>query len=512
MFKVLFIIITSILAIVSFVVTAYFKSDYTLWDTQNKNFKFNTEIETIFYKFDNILYTIIGILIIGLIIYTIIKICKKLKIPNKSLVLFGVGIVFIVGIVLVLGLKVLPRGDQIQVLNAAIDSIQENFSKFEKSQYFDWYPYQIGIVFYIEMLLRLFNTTSYISIQLVNVIELCVTFYFMYLCIDKILKDEISKKISVIFMILFAPIYPYVTFVYGNIPGLMCAVISVYYMLKYFENNKIINLVISGVSIAFAINLKNNYLIFFIAEAIIYFINAIKNKDYKLIAVIIFAFILNKGMFKCVEKYYEIRGNLKISEGIPKNAWMVMAMQESAMAPGWFNGYPVSTYMNTDYNNEETKKIANKDLSNRINELIKNPKYTFKFYTKKMISQWCEPTFESTWIIQPWLDNDYYERAENSRILNSFFKGKLRRIYDIYCESLLVLIYTLATISVIRNFKDLDLSKNIFLIVFLGGVAFHLLWEGKSQYIWTYILCAIPYVGGAIKENKKKLLELTGKK
>lgn len=511
MFKTLFIGITTILAFVSLGLTAYFKSDYTNWNTNTKSFMSGIEVERIFYKLDNILYTILGMVIIGVIIYTIIKLCKKFKISNKLLV--GIGILFSITLcsLIVFKLNVKPRADQIQVLNGAINSIKGDFSSFDKSQYFGWYPFQIGIVFYVEMLLRLFKSESYILIQSINILLLAITYIYMYKCIDKIVKRDIAKKISIIFMFLFIPVYPYVTFVYGNIPGLMFGVISIYYMLNYFDNKKIYNLILSAITIAIAINLKNNYLIFFIAEAIVYFVYSIKNRDYKLIAVILFAFILNKGMYKSVEKYYEIRGNMELSKGIPKNAWMVMAMQEGNMAPGWFNGYSVNVYSRNDYDNAKTTKAANEDLKDCIKNFISNPIYAFKFYTRKSISQWSEPTFESTWIIQPWIENEYYERVANSKFLDSIFKGKLRKIYDVYCESLLILIYSLSVIGIIRNFKNIDIKSSIFIIIFLGGFAFHLLWEGKSQYTWIYILCAIPYCGLAFNELKKRQLRLNGK-
>ena len=57
---------------------------------------------------------------------------------------------------------------------------------------------------------------------------------------------------------------------------------------------------------------------------------------------------------------------------------------------GWYNEYNANTYLNNNCDSELTSKEALNYINDRVKYFEKNPKYTLKFYAKKMVSQWCE--------------------------------------------------------------------------------------------------------------------------
>ena len=71
--------------------------------------------------------------------------------------------------------------------------------------------------------------------------------------------------------------------------------------------------------------------------------------------------------------------------------------------------------------------------------------------------------------------------------------GKLQKIVIEVLDVLQSFVYWLAFLYVITNRK----RKNIFIwfpgTVFIGGFLFHMIWEGKGQYAFTYFLLLIPY-------------------
>lgn len=48
--------------------------------------------------------------------------------------------------------------------------------------------------------------------------------------------------------------------------------------------------------------------------------------------------------------------------------------------------------------------------------------------------------------------------------------------------------------------EEKEAGELLLLTTVLGGFFFHILWEAKSQYIWTYFILLIPTAAGGIRE------------
>lgn len=59
-------------------------------------------------------------------------------------------------------------------------------------------------------------------------------------------------------------------------------------------------------------------------------------------------------------------------------------------------------------------------------------------------------------------------------------------------------------IVLLQRRKNLSLEIIFLITIFIGGFAFHLLWEAKSRYIIPYIIVLIPIASIKIKEWKRK--------
>ena len=55
-------------------------------------------------------------------------------------------------------------------------------------------------------------------------------------------------------------------------------------------------------------------------------------------------------------------------------------------------------------------------------------------------------------------------------------------------------------IVLIQNRKNLSLDIIFLITIFIGGFAFHILWEAKSRYIIPYIVVLIPVASISIKK------------
>lgn len=71
--------------------------------------------------------------------------------------------------VIVLILQVVPRGDQRFICDMANSMMNGDYYGFDRGQYLDWYPNQLGIVLLLYGLAHIFGSYNYLIFQLMNV-------------------------------------------------------------------------------------------------------------------------------------------------------------------------------------------------------------------------------------------------------------------------------------------------------------------------------------------------------
>ena len=162
-----------------------------------------------------------------------------------------------------------------------------------------------------------------------------------------------------------------------------------------------------------------------------------------------------------------------------------MAMEESRRGNGWYNEGIAEPAIKDP---EMAKQEYPEKIKDRVNYFSKNLGYTFNFYTMKIASMWAENTYSSI----------YYNTVSDIKVEN-MEKGLI-----FYQKASLILICACSLIALIKNRKSLSLDAIFLLTIFLGGFAFHILWEAKSRYIISYILILMPIA--SIKLNKNRVV------
>ena len=125
--------------------------------------------------------------------------------------------------------------------------------------------------------------------------------------------------------------------------------------------------------------------------------------------------------------------------------------------------------------------------------------FAVKFFYKKILSTWLEPTFQSIWT------GPLPERGniQNSRLLKSIYEEKSGYYFlNSFGKVFTVSIYLLTLIAVIYYIisKKFSIFELITIVFFLGGFFFHLLWETKSQYVFIYVLLLIPTAANELEK------------
>lgn len=413
------------------------------------------------------------------------KFCRKMFILHA-----------IMGFCWVICTQLTPRADQGFCSAIGANLLVDGYdgADFLKGGYLNQYPFQSGIILVFRTIYSLFGINNYIAFQFCNVCALLAIDIFMGKILEK-MKIKYAAKIYMCFMVLFFPLVFYTSFLYGNLMGCAFAVAALYFEYAYFEDHGTGKMIISSVCIGMAVLIKSNYLIMLLAMLIFLvldFIISLKKKNIVFIIVAVLCYML--GTSGPVALLSAQQG-VDLGDGVPKIAWIAMGMQETQMAPGWYNGYNADTFLNNDCDSKATSEQCKKDIQDRVKYFSENPEYTVNFYVKKMLSQWCEPTFGGIWINQ--FDKNIVLSKYMESILNG---GKHQKRILFILDILESLIYWLAFAYVIQNRKN----RNIFVWIpgtaFIGGFIFHMIWEAKGQYTFTYFILLIPYAASAARK------------
>lgn len=127
-------------------------------------------------------------------------------------------------------------------------------------------------------------------------------------------------------------------------------------------------------------------------------------------------------------------------------------------------------------------------VNERLTYFSKNIGYAFNFYIMKIASMWTENTYSAVRNNQ----NNRYS-LENMIVPLEFYQKVLLLIM---CFSSLVIL--------IQNRKNISIDVLFLITIFVGGFAFHILWEAKSRYIIPYIVALIPISAINFQTNRKK--------
>lgn len=479
--------------------------------------KYNAVVETTFREnvvisFNEKNIYIIFILFFCLFITLGAKILKKI---NSKYFLIAIIIIFnIIGLYLVFNADVFLRpADQIKCIDIAKRINQGNYSDFKKMTYLSRYPFQLGWISFLRILLSFSQNITFF--YFVNLIFTNIIIITIWLISKEGVESNLSQNTTALLSVVFLPHLFNILFIYGNIPGLAFALLSILLQLKLLSesNNKrkIIYILLSLLFMFISYTLKNNYQIFIIAQVILYMLVAIKKIDWKLMIIGIITLLIIPLNTVLLNAYYPQLDskNVNLKSGQPKVAWVVMGLQKNNWSnnSGWYSNYATDLYVKENWNINRIKKQSKKDLKKQIIKMKNNPKETREFFINKYISTWADPMFQSVWNGPlPTLGGKMHTKImqliyspNGNTILYKFIANISRGA--VWLILILNIIYTILCIKR----KDLLPYTIIALLYLVGGFMFHTIWETKSQYVWQYITCIIPLAGWGLDKINSKI-------
>ena len=399
----------------------------------------------------------------------------------------------ILGVIWIYSVTSVPAADSANLFEAATNSANDDYSKFFNNSgfyfseyynghnYFHFFPFQLGFVFFSEIVYRIFGTDSSMPVQIINVLSLASAYF------------ALARMLAVCFQPVFL-----CTFVYGNIIGMSTAVWACLFLIKYFQTNRWVWIIPAACLLMLSTIVKYNNLIYLVAFVIMLILHAVKNKKWQSLAFALAMCILCVGSSKLIIMSYEARANTQFESGLTQTMYFDLGLQESPMAPGWYTKTAVNDYMKGGFDAERGNAVAQTSIDRRLEEMSDDLGYAFDFFGKKILSQWNEPSYESIWISQ--VKQHSHELSDLAKdIYNNGFWGQLFALHFNFYMQILFVLFALGIYLLFIDRKT-NIETVLLPLVLLGAFGYHLLFEAKSQYACTYIPLLVPTAAYAMNK------------
>lgn len=379
--------------------------------------------------------------------------------------------------------------DQANIYDAISGLIKGDYTMWKPGGYIYNYPFQNGMVLLYAPIMMVFGNATYWVAQIINLL-----FYWLLAVVSYKLAqkhfDDIVAVFTYIGILFFIPLWGYVKYFYGNLPGVSLALWAVYFILVFKDKGKWRYACGSAACMLLAVVYKENLLIYVIAIILVLIIESIliKKPSYLFTVVFILSVTLC-GINGPAWIAHKVTGEVT-NQGIPSVDWVAMGLRESYVAPGWYSGNASQRFEENDYSVEITAANALDSVHESMNLFGEHKMYALRFFVRKTASIWNNPEFEGFAVVRKgnlqgtlayWMKDILY----NGGIINTILLLIMNIMHSILLLGLLL--------YAVHFRKNRQLSEFIPLIAFIGAFLFHIVWEAKCQYSIIFFVGLIPY-------------------
>ncbi len=391
-----------------------------------------------------------------------------------------------------------PTNDSNIVTSAGVQIANGNLSSLDKD-YFIRFPFQLGYVFWTEIWARIFGMVegNYLLLEFVNALCLALGEVALVRLTHRLFGRREVTFATAVALALFVQPMIFCSFLYGTMPGFCFAAWSMLLFVCYLQTDKWRYIIGAGLTLAVSVALKLNNMILFVAMVIILLVHLLKGKCLRrLISVVILCVLVltlkNVGMWR-----YELATDRDFGKGIPMASWMAMGLNDAAAAPGWYSyEYTVGNFNAAGKDSDKAAEQSMEEIKERLEYFKENPAEAGDFFSKKILSQWNEPTYQSIWNNQ--VRGHYMKPYGVAAYACDKGEDRISAILDlgvqfIFFGSLSAMAYL--AVSQFRHKKERRADEAALWLIplcVLGGFLYHMIFEGKSQYVITYMIYLIP--------------------
>lgn len=406
--------------------------------------------ETPSYKSDNPIYAIMGFcaycIVVGIVFRS--KIIKATS--RKILGLWTTLIAFLISIFCVIVFNCGVSSDAGSVDSLASMFMAGDYSTYLEQEYFVVYPHQVHMAFYYLVIYYIFGNQNYFAFQMINACCISIVVFLLQEIAFFITQDEMVSKLTNVFSLLLLPLFMYSTYIYGDVPGYTLAIVGTYFGIRLLKTWKWRYLV--GMSLAFcaASIIKENVLIFIVANLICMLLASIYNKNWKYFAAIGAIIVSSWIGGYCIDAYCMSKAHIEaMPSGAPREAWIAMGMEEGVCGSGGYNGEFWQVMRDNNYQYDLVKKNRVARIKEHIVYYINNPKEAIKFYYRKYNIQWNDPSFSGL------INVEWTSRHREATATSDFLiYGKGRKVLSEILNICHFIVFLLATVGMFKFIKN----------------------------------------------------------
>lgn len=462
---------------------------------------YDTEIT--YYIKDFPLLMVSGLLVMMLLLFILRNLVKKILARYRIIVILltFLWVVLLIGFICNTDISLVY--DQARIYEAIEGLVNGDYSMWQTGGYIYCYPFQNGIVLLYAPIMLIFGEHTYAAVQALSM----MLYWLMAVGFYKLTKIYFGRTVALftyISILFYLPLWGYVKYFYGNLPGLSFAIWSIYFIAAFIENSRWQYLTGSALCLAFSIVFKGNFLIYGFAIIIVLTVESIhKNKNCYLIAAVVLGLTAILAVKFPTWAAGWITG-CKTDQGMPTVQCVAMGLRDSYVAPGWYSGDSLKTFEEYQYSVARFEQDSWQSIRDSITLFSQNREYALAFFGKKSASIWNNPTFEGFAVVVKGNVNgtiDYWMKdiLYNGGIGNSIIMLVLDVLQSIFLfGNLLYLMYCK---------KEHNLQRAIPLVAFIGGFLFHIFWEGKCQYTILFYVILIIYALAGYKHCIQRMIE-----
>lgn len=455
-----------IIFVIMFSVLSLIQSSYTGW----AGVPGRDVIYTNLFSIKSAIYLVVLIILIILI-----NKCGE-KPSSKKLLIIEMIIFAVVGFIYCMSyVNVGASIDSFRLYEDAKKLFFGDYSVIDSTSYIGVFPQNLGLFSLYYLFIKIFNNSTYVLtyMRIFNLIFSIIGYVYLYKITDILYKNNKINLCLLLLFVGFNHLLLYSVYVYTNVLGYSLAIISIYYLIYYFKNDK--RLILSFIFIVLSIIIRKNSLIILIAEIITLIFNTVNIKK---ISNIIFILLFCIAIFtpNLVEKYYESKYNVIYNHHIPTISYVCYGMNYSEDSPGRWVGDFEDIFFNNNHDEKMVKEYASIYIDSVLDYFKNNPLKCIKFYIEKFICTWCDHKYD---VFTVEIYNEICTIEQYEPIMN-----------DIY-DAFLSLMSIGLIVFVIRHIKNID-YEFIIIISIVGGFIFHFFWESQAIYSYQYVLLLLP--------------------
>ncbi|MDE7224874.1 MAG: glycosyltransferase family 39 protein [Acetatifactor sp.] len=391
----------------------------------------------------------------------------------------------------------LPQSDAISIYDIARRARDHDLLPIApRASYMSLWPFQAGLVMFVEIILRLVPDAEEMTLQLMYLPFMALSLVSAYMLVRRLFPHRRTRIYWCILMAFCLPYYFYVNNMYGEIPSMALMFFSLWMISCFLNTPSWWSCLLAGLGMAGAVAIRKNSVIILIACILILAILSFRRK-----IIIIGVLILASMMGSILPgKIYEHRAHNEMGKGVPAVSYIAMGLQwTEGRSPGAWNGYHSDLFINCDYDREKAIELSRASIRESLEYMRENPGYAMRFFCYKLTEQWCREDFSCLYST---LSRDTGRSAAAWDIYQGSAKDKFMDIMSIHQGIVYfgALLFCILNGIVRREGLKKSLWKLVLLVSFIGGFLFSILWEGGSRYVMPFFVMLIPYAAEAISK------------